>query len=213
MKEQILDFCKKNKRYVALAAVLVLCIAGIMGTNRYMEYQAEKKAQQYAIAVMKKAYQQAIILMVEENYSEAKALLDTVEDEYFTDASGLAKLCQAHISYEAGSLAKAYSNVRYLELSIESKIIQADLAAFKAQVAKEYEAYQIEEALSAARAKADEESASASDAGTSESKNTSSFSSGSINASIYSHPDDLYYDYYDDFYDYEDAEEYWEANH
>jgi len=28
-------------------------------------------------------------------------------------------------------------------------------------------------------------------------------------AADYVHPDDFYYDYYDDFYDYEDAEDYW----
>lgn len=32
-------------------------------------------------------------------------------------------------------------------------------------------------------------------------------------ASDYSHPDDFYYDYYDDFWDYEDAEDYWERHH
>ena len=31
-------------------------------------------------------------------------------------------------------------------------------------------------------------------------------------AKDYSHPDDFYYDYYDDFLDYEDAEEYWEEH-
>ena len=29
-------------------------------------------------------------------------------------------------------------------------------------------------------------------------------------AKSYAHPDDFYYDYYNDFWDYEDAEEYWE---
>lgn len=32
-------------------------------------------------------------------------------------------------------------------------------------------------------------------------------------AGDYAHPDDFYYDYYDDFWDYEDAEEYWEQHH
>ncbi len=31
-----------------------------------------------------------------------------------------------------------------------------------------------------------------------------------LDAKDYSHPDDFYYDHYDDFFDYEDAEEYWE---
>ena len=34
-----------------------------------------------------------------------------------------------------------------------------------------------------------------------------------FHASDYAHPDDFYYDYYDDFWDYEDAEDYWEAHH
>ena len=32
-------------------------------------------------------------------------------------------------------------------------------------------------------------------------------------ASDYAYADDFYYDYYDDFWDYEDAEDYWEAHH
>ena len=38
-------------------------------------------------------------------------------------------------------------------------------------------------------------------------------SSDPYHASDYAHPDDFYYDYYDDFWDYEDAEDYWEAHH
>ena len=32
-------------------------------------------------------------------------------------------------------------------------------------------------------------------------------------AGDYAHPDDFYYDHYDDFWDYEDAEDYWEEHH
>lgn len=38
-------------------------------------------------------------------------------------------------------------------------------------------------------------------------------SSDPYHAKDYAHPDDFYYDYYDDFWDYEDAEDYWEAHH
>lgn len=31
-------------------------------------------------------------------------------------------------------------------------------------------------------------------------------------AKSYAHPDDLFYDYPDDFWDYEDAEDYWEEH-
>ena len=37
-------------------------------------------------------------------------------------------------------------------------------------------------------------------------------SSDPYNAKSYAHPDDLYYDYPDDFWEYEDAEEYWEEH-
>ena len=45
-------------------------------------------------------------------------------------------------------------------------------------------------------------------------KNTSkpNASSDPYHASDYLHPDDFYYDYRDDFWDYEDAEDYWEAH-
>ena len=38
-------------------------------------------------------------------------------------------------------------------------------------------------------------------------------SSDAYHASDYAHPDDFYYDYYDDFADYEEAEDYWEKHH
>ena len=37
-------------------------------------------------------------------------------------------------------------------------------------------------------------------------------SSDPYDAKSYAHPDDLYYDYPDDFWDYEDAEDYWEEH-
>jgi hypothetical protein len=33
-----------------------------------------------------------------------------------------------------------------------------------------------------------------------------------FDAASYPHPDDFYYDHYNDFWDYEDAEEYWESH-
>lgn len=38
-------------------------------------------------------------------------------------------------------------------------------------------------------------------------------SSDPYNAQNYNDPEDFYYDYYDDFYEYDDAEEYWNENH
>lgn len=40
-------------------------------------------------------------------------------------------------------------------------------------------------------------------------RSTKKSSSSGIKASDYYHPDDFYYDYYDDFYDYEEAEDYY----
>ena len=39
-----------------------------------------------------------------------------------------------------------------------------------------------------------------------------SSSSDPYDAKSYYHPEDLYYDYPDDFWDYEDAEDYWEEH-
>lgn len=40
-------------------------------------------------------------------------------------------------------------------------------------------------------------------------RSTKKSGSSGLNASDYYHPDDFYYDYYDDFYDYEEAEDYY----
>lgn len=42
---------------------------------------------------------------------------------------------------------------------------------------------------------------------------TSTSKSGENDAHYYDDPEDLYEDHYDDFYDYEDAEDYWEENY
>ena len=55
---------------------------------------------------------------------------------------------------------------------------------------------------------------SGSSSSSSSKKSTSSTKkSDPFHSSDYAHPDDFYYDYYDDFWDYEDAEDYWEAHH
>ena len=41
---------------------------------------------------------------------------------------------------------------------------------------------------------------------------TKNSSSDPYDAKSYYHPDDFYYDHYDDFWDYEDAEDYWEEH-
>lgn len=46
----------------------------------------------------------------------------------------------------------------------------------------------------------------------SSSSKSKSSSSDPYDAKSYAHPDDLYYDYPDDFWDYEDAENYWEEH-
>ena len=44
------------------------------------------------------------------------------------------------------------------------------------------------------------------------SKPSYSYNSDPYNAGSYSNADDFYYDYYDDFFDYEDAEYYWNSH-
>ena len=48
---------------------------------------------------------------------------------------------------------------------------------------------------------------------TKKSSSSTKKSTDPYHAKDYSHPDDFYYDYYDDFWDYEDAEDYWDEYH
>ena len=56
-------------------------------------------------------------------------------------------------------------------------------------------------------------SSSSSSSSSSKKSSSSTKKSDPFHASDYAHPDDFYYDNYDDFWDYEDAEDYWEAHH
>ena len=57
------------------------------------------------------------------------------------------------------------------------------------------------------------QSSGSSSSSSSKKSSSSTKKSDPFHASDYAHPDDFYYDYYDDFWDYEDAEDYWEAHH
>lgn len=65
----------------------------------------------------------------------------------------------------------------------------------------------------ASRQKTTTASSSATRATSKNTNKTSTSNSGEYDAHYYDDPEDLYEDHYDDFYDYEDAEDYWEENY
>ncbi len=219
---KVLYFFKKYRVLFNVLVLIIVCIAGWIGMNRYIENLEEE------------FYQQAIAMMEEKNYSEALTLLDEIVDEDSSmGVSGLVKLCEAHISYEGGSLQAAYYSIKSVtKLTVESEIILADFTAFRGKVIDEFmsslkktttvvtkatiraSSSSSSSSSSKSSSSSSKSSSSSSKSSSSSSKSSSSSSSSSdpYNASSYSHPDDFYYDYYDDFYDYEDAEKYWKSH-
>ncbi len=119
-------------RFSFVVALLTICIAVWVTADWLFQcYEAMKN------------YQQAIVLIEEESYTEAMALLDAIEaDDYPSmEVEGLTRLCKSHIYYTNGELSNAYVSIYNLKLEIDSNIIHLDLYSFREIVTSEYLVY------------------------------------------------------------------------
>ena len=160
------------------------------------------------------AYRTAEKLIAEEKYADALNELGKINGSY-QDSNGLEELCRAH-QYEAkGEYGLAYACLYKASFRYQDTAQMQKINIFKARMEqgfyREVESELEEERKAEAESTTDENK---------KSKNKWLPSSGGwdddddpYDASDYSHPDDFYYDHYDDFYDFEEAEEYYEEHY
>ena len=167
-------------------------------------------------------YNKAIALIDEAFYNEAKEQLKIIENEYYKDANDLIKLCEAHISYNNGCCG-VYMTIDDLGFEYQTKERKEAINEFIKKSKTEYDEFfqqllednwkQVDEL------KKDPDSSFYSDKNQSNNSSSYSFSpyrssskdddDDTYNAKYYSNEEDFYYDHYDDFFDYYDAEDYY----
>ena len=162
------------------------------------------------------AYTKAEKMITDGDYSNALDELQKILGEY-KDSDGLNALCRAHEYESEGDCKMAYVCLYDVTFSYQNAEQMGEINNFKSRMEQCF--YEKVDREFEEERKAEKESAETKAENSSSGKrgyyyNSSKSNSDDdpYNASDYSHPDDFYYDHYDDFWDYEEAEEYYEEH-
>ena len=141
---------RKNDKRILLLFLLGLLI--ILGGALVNEYITEKRQNDYDTA---------LVLMQQENYTEAKNLLGTVPTDY-SDSAELYRFCDGMERYKNGYLPSSAEKIKDCSFSSQNAELRELFLSRKAKILEEKAAYDIEmerirQEQEAARKKAEEE--------------------------------------------------------
>ncbi len=154
------------------------------------------------------SYDKAERLIAEEKFDSALELLKAIEKSDYKDTKALINYCTAHKYYEEGDylscfgILELHTKFRYQSEEQLEKINRLKDDALD----KSWEKIKKEESEKKKDEDEDEEDTGFFPSGGYHSKNDDD---DPYNADDYAHPDDFYYDHYDDFFDYYEAEDYY----
>ena len=199
---------RKQRRKITLRRLV--CLAGIIAVAVTLKAVIPTKTE--------RSYLKAEKALVQGNYSTVIYELALIEEENYKDRKALMHLCCAYNDYEAGRPLSAYSWLKDQQFHDVTKELAEKIAAFRDILEQEYEAYAAETEPATEKMKPAAEKTEPTTAATSSlyKEATGRSSSGKKSYapdtdSFYS-PEDFYDWYYDDFFDYEEAEEYYEEH-
>ena len=198
----------KKKIILSISAMLAFLAAiilpGVISDNLQNSYN-------------ERTYEQALYLIDNDSFSEAKTELEKIKVYNYKDTNDLIKLCDAHISYEGGR-SGAYMSIEKLKFEYQTKERMEKINAFIQKSQAEYEVFfdnlkkQSNTPKSTSSTKSTGSTTAKSSSNSYKSKSYSSKSGSSFtdkyNAKDYKFAEDFYEDHYDDFFDYYDAENY-----
>ncbi|MCR5088709.1 MAG: hypothetical protein K6C08_04255 [Oscillospiraceae bacterium] len=205
----------KNKKRVPWFLLLLLLTAGVTAV---WQIHVRNEARREAEARLQRAeasFQSAMRYYLAEDYWPAVSRFSNAAKEDIPEAEAYYLLSFAHYYYETEDDYRCLEKLEELLQSDCSDAIRAEAEELKAlsesrQTAAR-EAYRLQQQeTEAARQRYLREQAKKASAGRRSSSAVRA--SDPYHASDYAHPEDFYDWYYDDFYDYEEAEEYWEAH-
>ena len=180
-----------------VAAVLILCeiLPGIISDIK-----------------TKSAYRNAEELIDAEEYAKARDLLRSITVTYL-DSDGLEALCEAHICADKGDYSLAYAYLYPVTFHHQSSAQMQKINRFKSNMEQEFYREVDRETVEESESTADTEKRKPANNGQGQNAKKPKPDEDPFGASDYLHPDDFYYDHFDDFVDFEEAEEYFEKYH
>ena len=199
---------KKERRKITLRRMA--CLAGVIAVVVTLIIVIPTKTE--------RTYRKAEKALVKGYYSTAICELIKIEDENYKDSEALMNLCYAYADYEAGRPVSAYSYLKDQQFHDVTKELAESIAAFRDILEQEYEAYaaETEPATEKPKSAAEKTEPTTAVASSSNKKTGSRSSSGkdpyAPDTDGFYSPEDFYDWYYDDFFDYEEAEEYYEEH-
>ena len=203
----------KKKTVIIISAVIV-CMLLFAAASRFFQnkYTVNK-------------YNDALRLIDNDSYKAAKTELEKIAEFDYKDTDDLIKLCEAHISYDDGCIS-AYRSIDDLEFKYQSKERLEKIYYFIEKSKLEYNNF-FDKLVEDSKPKNPDNSASSqpsySSGGSSTYKSNSySYKSRSndddnddddeYNVKDYKFAEDFYDDHYEDFFDFDDAEDYFNAH-
>ncbi|MBQ0083538.1 MAG: hypothetical protein KBS52_02080 [Clostridiales bacterium] len=200
----------KKKMMIIILAVIIFIVLLSAGSaflqNKYTE----------------DAYNNALHLIDNDSYKAAKTELEKIAEYDYKDTDDLIKLCEAHISYEGGS-SGAYMLIDDLKFEYQTKERLDKINAFIEKSRAEYKEF-FDKLVEESKAQHSDSSASSQPSYSSSSSSTYKSKSYSYksrsndddydeyNVKDYKFAEDFYDDHYEDFFDFEDAEDYFNAH-
>ena len=167
-------------------------------------------------------YNNALQLIDNDSYKAAKTELEKIVEFDYKDTDDLIELCEAHISYDDGCCG-VYWDIENLEFKYQTKERLDKINAFIEKSKAEYKEF-FDKLVEESKAQHSDSSASSRPSYSSSSSSTYKSKSYSYksrsndddydeyNVKDYKFAEDFYDDHYEDFFDFDDAEDYFNAH-
>ncbi len=206
---------KRKRKGIPWLPLLLLLAAGVITAWQVHERNEARREAEARLLRAEASFQEAMRYYLAEDYWPAVSRFSNAAREDIPEAEAYYHLCFAQYYYGTENDYRCLEELEELLQSDCSDAIRAEAEALKelseARQAAAREAYRLQQQeTETARKEYLREQAKKSNAGR---KTTfTEKTSDPFHASDYVHPEDFYDWYYDDFYDYEEAEEYWEEH-
>lgn len=201
---------KKKKKTIIILSTAILFML-LLATASWF-FQSKYTAVTYNVALQ---------LIDNGSFEKAKTQLEKIVEFDYKDTDDLIKLCEAHISYDDGHIG-AYMSISDLEFKYQSKKRREKINAFIEKSRAEYEAF-FDKPVEESKPKSSDNSSSIQPSygsggssgyksGSYSYKSRSNDDDDEYNVKDYKFAEDFYDDHYEDFFDFDDAEDYFNAH-
>ena len=197
---------EEKKKFLNICIVLAVILLGVVC---FFGFRRVAKISQY---------DRCVELALEGNWQDTIDTFKSLAKLDYKGSTDFYAFCQALQYYDQGNIDMAYSITHYAYHSKVTYEQKLKMLEFESVVRKEYEKIHGRQYTVVPSSSSGSSSNNSGNSGSSGSHSHSSGSNSSTktdpyNAKDYANEDDFWEDYYNDFIDFDEAEQYWEDNH